>query len=190
MRRYLFGALALAAVAMAATAVPALSADSGTVAVSVTAQAPAAPCLTVSPGTVDFGTLPFSGSNTDITRGEADITFNFCGTANSQILLGSTTPATGPSGSWTPQNDGGGVQPSVQPCPGPNQFYLAIFDSGTTGPALYMTGTPAPVLGAGGNPLQLTGSIVTKLAIRMPCKGSNGAGETKSLTATFTAVVP
>jgi hypothetical protein len=186
MRKYLYGALALAAIATAATAVPAFSADSGTVAVSVTAQAPAAPCLTVTPETVDFGTLPFSSSNTDISQRDADITFNFCGTASGQVLLGSTTPATGPSGSWTPRNDGG----NVQPCPGPNQFYLTIFGFANGIPALYMTGTPAPVLGAGGDPLSFAGSILTKLIIRMPCKGSNGAGETKTLTTTFTAVVP
>jgi len=56
MRRYLFGAVVLGAVAMAASAVPALSADSGTVAVSITAQVAPAPCLTVTPGSVDFGT--------------------------------------------------------------------------------------------------------------------------------------
>jgi hypothetical protein len=185
MRKYLYGALALAAIATAATAVPAFSASSGTVAVSVTAQAPAAPCLTVTPGSVSFGTLPFSTSNTAISQGNADLTFDFCGTAM-EDLLGSTTPATGPSGFWTPRSDGG----AIQPCPQLDQFYLSIFGRSGSLPALYMTETPAPVVGlaggvAGFNP----GQLVVPLTIRMPCQGSNGAGETKTLTATFTAVV-
>src|SRR5919201_152749 len=104
MRRYLYGALALAAIMTAATAVPAFSASSGTVAVSVTAQAPAAPCLTVAPGNVDFGTLPFS-TPTDSgyipSSAQRDITFTNCGTAG-QNLFGQASNATGPSGSWTP----------------------------------------------------------------------------------------
>ena len=177
----------VAAIALAAAAVPALSADSGTMAVSITAQAPAAPCLTVAPGSVDFGTLPFSTDNAGgISRGNAEISFDFCGTATSQNLLGSTTSATGASGSWTPRNDGG----SIQPCPEPNQFYLSTFEANGF-PGLYMTGTPAPVLGAGGVPAAFPhGTLFNFLTIRMPCQGSNGPGETKTLTVTFTAVLP
>jgi len=187
MRKYIYGALAVAAAAMAATAVPAFSADSGTVAVSVTAQAPAAPCLTVTPGTVDFGTLPFSADNgAGLRQGDSDITVTNCGTAG-QNLLGSTTNATGPGGSWTATS----YYPSltIAPCPAPDRFYLSIF--GFTVEDLLMTGTPAPVLASlGGSPAVFpAGDKVFRMSLIMPCVGSNGAGEAKTLTATFTAVV-
>lgn len=189
MRYYLWRAIALAVVAMAATAVPAYTADTGTVAVSVTAQAPPAPCLTVTPGSVDFGTLPFSAdnnANSGLSQGHSgDISFSNCGTAN-QNLLGSATPATGASGSWTPLADDG---TNVHPCPAPDQFYLALF---LPHPSLYLSGTPAVVLAYGGAPAVYPAGSTTlsRLDIIMPCQGSNGAGEAKTLTATFTAVVP
>lgn len=186
MRKYFVGAFALALLTAAVTAVPAFTADSGTVAVSVTAQAPAAACITVGPNTVGFGTLPFSTNNgAGMSEGTTDITVHFCGNASSQNLLGSTTPATGTSGSWTPLAYDG----TIHPCPAINQFYLYIF--GFTTFSLYMTATPAPVLQSLGGPPAVfpIGDKVFRLGILMPCQGSNGAGEAKTLTATFTAVV-
>ena len=164
---------------------PAFTADSGTIAVSITAQAPATPCLTVTPGTVDFGTLPFStNAGAGLSSGDADITVNNCGTAG-QNILAATTDATGPGGSWTPLAYNG----TIDPCTAQNRFYLDIF--GFTVPALYMTGTPAPVLQAAGGPAAVfpPGSKGFRLSIVMPCQGSNGAGSAKTLTATFTGVV-
>ena len=187
MRRYIFGALALAAIVTAATAVPAFSAGTGTVAVSITAQAPPAPCLTVSPGSVNFGTLPYSTNNgAGLKEGDTDITVNFCGTATGQNLLGSATPATSSGGSWIPLAYDG----TIHPCPALNQYYVSIF--GFTSTALYMADTPAPVLHSlGGTPEVFpAGDKGFRLSLIMPCQGSNGPGETKSLTATFTAVVP
>jgi hypothetical protein len=152
--------------------------------VSVTVTAGAGACLTVTPGTVSFGTLPFSTGPSGISEGNTEITVSFCGTAN-QNLHGSTTDATGPSGSWTPQP----LITSLNPCTAPNRFYLWIF--GFTNPALYMTGTPGPVLATvGGSPavFPAPSDKVFRFGIYMPCTGSNGAGEAKSLTATFTAV--
>ena len=61
MRKRWLGLIAAVAVAaLAASAAPAFTADTGTVAVTVTAQAAATPCITVAPTTLDFGTLPFS----------------------------------------------------------------------------------------------------------------------------------
>jgi hypothetical protein len=187
MRRYLLGAVVLAAVAMVVTALPALSADSGTVAVSVTAQAPAAPCLTVTPDSVDFGTLPFSTS-TRSSAGSQNITADFCGTAAGQNLLASTTDAMGAAGSWTPRASSG--SPLAPLCPATNQFYL-LLAGGSTGPPLVLTGTTAPFLtDAGSAAVFPGGNKLLQLDLEMPCQGSSGAGETKTLTATFTAVVP
>jgi hypothetical protein len=185
MRKYFLGAFALAAVAMTATAVPALSADSGSVAVSVTAQAPAAPCLTVTPGAVDFGTLPFSRSNGEQIGAHAGVTITNCGTAG-QNLLAATTDAVGPGGSWRPLALSG----TADICTAPDRFYLSL--ASTSRPDLYLVGTPAPVLATGGGPPAVfpPGANGFQLLIIMPCQGSNGAGETKTLTATFTAVAP
>jgi hypothetical protein len=184
MRKYIFGALALAAIATIAAAAPAFSADSGTVAVSITAQSGA--CLTVTPGSVNFGTLPYSTDNgAGLKQGNADITVNFCGNASGQNLFGSTTTATSSGGSWTPLAYDG----TIHPCPAPNQYYLSVF--GFTSFALYMAETPAPVLHSlGGSPEVFPpGDKAFRLSLIMPCQGSNGAGETKTLTATFTAAV-
>ena len=187
MRKHVVGTLVLVVAAFAASAAPALTADNGTVAVTITAAAPPAPCLTVTPGTVDFGTLPFSSDNgSGRKESNSDITVTNCGTAG-QNLLGSTTNAAGPGGSWTATS----YYPSltVEPCPAPDRFYLSIF--GFTVPALYMTATPAPVLASSGGPPAVfpAGDKVFRMGLLMPCVGSNGAGETKTLTATFTAVV-
>jgi hypothetical protein len=188
MRMRLFTVVgALAASALAAGAVPALSADRGTIAISITAQAPPAPCLTVTPGSVDFGTLPFSTIALD-SFGRTNITVDNCGSAG-QNLLAATTDATGPSGSWTPIAFSG----APDPCQTLNRngFYLELF---TPDPfrSLFMTGTPAPVRQATSGMPEVfpAGEQVFRLSILMPCVGSNGAGETKTLTATFTAVVP
>lgn len=191
-KRWLGTIAALAVAALAVGVVPAFTADNGTVTVTVSVQAPAAPCLTVTPGSVDFGTLPFSASNAAVDRSQAssNITFNNCGTAG-QNLLGSTTNATGPGGSWTPLAYTGAVLPCGLSGTDPNQFYLDIF--GFTGsPSLFMTGTPAPMLTSAGGPPEVFPAgdpRLIRMTIIMPCQGSNGAGETKTLTATFTAVV-
>lgn len=192
MRNYLWRVIALAGVAMATTAVPAYTADTGAVAVSVTAQAPPAPCLTVTPGSVDFGTLPFSTNNVarsaggGLSEGHQDIAIANCGTAG-QNLLGHTTDATGPGGAWTPMADDG----TIHPCPQVNRFYLELV--GFTVSTLVMTGNTAAVGTSNGGPPAVfpAGSRHDfRLELLMPCQGSNGAGETKTLTATFTAVVP
>lgn len=184
-KRWLGTIAALAVAALAVGAGPAFtqSTPTGTVAVTITAQATAAPCLTVTPGAVNFGPLPFSTSNS-ISQASTNITVGFCGTATGQNLLGSTTPATGPSGSWTPLTDG-----AINSCPALNEFHLNL--SSLTTFYLFMTGTPAPVLQSVAGPPAVfpAGDKVFGLGIFMPCQGSNGAGDTKTLTATFTAVV-
>jgi hypothetical protein len=178
MRKHLIGALALIAVATVATAGPGFTADNGTVAVSITAQAPPAPCLTVTPESADFGTLPFSNPSMS-SRAERAISWTNCGTAD-ENLYASATDASGPSGSWSP------VVANV--CGATNQFMLAALAPQFTAPLL-----AAPTLvSENGSPVVFPAgqSRDGKLNLTMPCQGSNGAGETKTLTATFTAVVP
>lgn len=185
-RRVVMAITALAAVWAIAGAAPAFTADNGSVVVSVAAQAPVAPCVTVTPGTVNFGTLPFSTDDgAGLSQGNSDITVGFCGSATGQNLLGSTTNASSASGAWTPQP----LTTSIDVCPATDRFMLGVF--GFTTPQLVLTGTPAPVLGSLGGPPAVfpAGDKVFRMTFYMPCQGSNGAGETKTLTTTLTAVV-
>lgn len=91
-KRLLAVIAALAVLGLAAGAVPTFTADTGTVTVSVTAQAPAAPCvqLRYPPGTtVNFGTLPFSPVGPTLSTGSGDVApvFRSCSTANEQITI-------------------------------------------------------------------------------------------------------
>ena len=187
MHKYLVTTLVLAAAALAASAAPAFTADSGSVTVNVTAQAPAAPCLTVTPETVDFGTLPFSTpSGAPFTT--KNITLTSCGSAG-ENLLGSATNANGPSGTWVLVNPvlSGGVGPI---CPTTDTFYMDIFTFAFLD--LFLSGTPAPVLASDGGPpavLSPGTAYPSQLNLAMPCQGSNGAGESKTFTVTFMAVV-
>src|SRR5437588_743780 len=106
MLKYLFGALMLAAVAIAASAAPAFTADSGAVVMNITVAAPPAPCLTVSPQAID-----------------------------------------------------------------PTPTFLT--NASRTGHAVWAPGE----------------SDRWRFRLWMPCKGSNGAGETKTFSVTFTAIV-
>lgn len=171
--------------ALCATAVPAFTADTGDIDVTITAQAPPAPCLVVSPGSVDFGTRPFSASDRALSEASADITFTNCGTVG-QNLLAATSNATGTSGIWEPIDYEQTL--TIDPCVAPNRFYLSIF---IPNPAQYLIGLPRFVRSPRGGPPMVypVGDTVSRLTFTMPCQGSNGAGETKSLNAFFTAVV-
>jgi hypothetical protein len=186
MRKYFFGALALAAITTAATALPALSTDSGTVAVSITAQAPPAPCLTLSPSALDFGVLPFAAPGGPDIFDRRSMSLTNCGTAGENVLA-STTNASGPSGSWTPTSVS-----ANNPCPTTNVFALLWTISAPGFRNLLLTGTPRMALDTQGQPWVFPAGSATsggELLLGMPCQGSNGAGDTKTLTATFTAVV-
>lgn len=187
MRKYLLGALALAATTTAVTAVPAFSADSGTVAVTVSAQAPPTPCLTLSPGALDFGVLPFAAPGGADVFDRRSLSLTNCGTAGENVLA-SATNASGPSGSWTPTS-----VTANNPCPTLNVYSLVWTPSASGFRILLLTGTPRMALDSQGQPWVFPAGSATsggQLSLGMPCQGSNGAGETKALTATFTAVVP
>ena len=190
-KRWLATIAALAAAALVLTAVPAFTADTGTVAVTVTAQAAATPCITVVPTTLDFGTLAFSTAGVLSRRfiGGAGVspTVTNCGTAD-QFMTLATTNATGTSGSWTPT----GAADGTNPCPAVNTFNITGHREADANQGIRLTGSPALVPAVGGIGPYLQGPGVSDnfgFTLNMPCQGSNGAGEQKSLTLTFTAAV-
>jgi hypothetical protein len=188
MRKYIYGALAIAAVTIATTATPAYTSDTGNIAVSVTAQAPPAPCLTMAPGSVDFGTLPFTAPGPAVSFGQHDVALTNCGTTDEHVVAAGTN-ASGPSGTWQ-------LIPSADICAtGVNKYQLDIYGPvGGAGILTYLETTPKPLgrlVGGVFVTYSFPPSVVTNAVFQlaMPCQGSNGAGETKTLTATFTAVV-
>jgi hypothetical protein len=186
MRKHLIATCALAAIALAASAAPALTASDGTVTLTVTAQAPPAPCLTVTPETLDFGTKPFSTPGGD-NSGAVFLTLTNCGTAT-QHVVAAGTDASGPTGAWALTDVVSGSICSL----GTDKY--SVFALGPTSGRDYVRaqlGVTPTMLAVSGDPYPLVPSGVAPvtLVLTMPCQGSNGAGATKSLSATFTAIV-
>jgi len=190
-KRWLATVAALAAAALAVSAVPAFTANTGAVTVTVTAQPAATPCITVAPTTLDFGALAFSTAGALSRRfiggaGTSPTVAN-CGTAD-QFMTLATTNATGLSGSWTPT----GAADGTNPCPAVNSFNITGHREADANQGIRLTSTPVlvPAVGGVGAYVQAPGiSDNFGFTLDMPCQGSNGAGEQKSLTLTFTAAV-
>src|SRR5690349_17668262 len=85
------GILGVVASLWAASAAPGLAADTGAVSAQVTV---AAPCITVSATTVDFGARSFA------VLASKDLTYTNCGPVDEKIY-GKATNASGTSGTWT-----------------------------------------------------------------------------------------
>jgi len=189
MRKHLVAALALAAVAIAASAAPAFTGDSGTVTMHITVEAPAAACLTVSPSSLDFAgpahfSKPGAGAVSDSVEAA---TLTNCGSA-SQTVSAVGSDAVSQAGSWTLASGAG------NPCAlGPDAFFL-LLDSDSGGAPLtlgsgFITKTPTLVSPTQGHAWGAGEFAYARFTIYMPCEGSNGAGETKTFTVGFTATV-
>ena len=176
----------LAATVLAASAAPAFTADNGSIVGTVSVPAPPAPCIQLSDGALDYGVRPFSTPDAIGSFGRAFVLTN-CGEAGENVLA-SATDASGPSGSWTllawPTFVG-------NPCPTTNTFSLLWGISEPNFLNMSLSGTPRMGTDTTGAPWVVPAgrASVSGLSLFMPCQGSNGAGETKTFTATFTAVV-
>jgi hypothetical protein len=188
-RRLLAAAVAFGGLALAAGAVPAFTEESGTVTMKITAAPPAAPCVLVSPNSLDFGTLPFSNS-TAISFASRTLTIRSCatGTTKEKVVVAGTD-AVGPSGArWILPTSGARIG-----CPVDVYTMLLLLGSGPPFTVIEAIETsPKDIV----NRSTLTAyewspdqSQDFELRVEMPCEGSNGAGETKSLSVTLTAVV-
>jgi hypothetical protein len=179
----------LAAAALPASEAPAFSDGSGSVVARVSVPAPPAPCLQLSAAALDYGVKPFSTPSAISSPGLSLILTN-CGTAGENVLA-SATDATGPSGSWTlfawPTFVG-------NPCAisGTNNYSLLWGISESNSQSFSVSGTPRMETDTSGAPWVIAAghAAPSNLGLFMPCQGSNGAGETKTFTATFTAVMP
>ena len=186
MRKYLISTLTIVVVAAAATAVPAFTADSGTVTATVTAQAPPAPCITLSRSTVDFGTLPFSDpavSPTPLHTASPAVRVTSCSTAAENVFGAVSDAAIASGGSWdvTDRNDSNTCDVGLNSSkPGWNHPNISgrLYNPRPDG-----SFAPQP-------PLALAASAGADVTywIQMPCRGSDGAGQTASMTFHLLAV--
>jgi type 1 fimbria pilin len=165
--------VAVAATAfLAVSAVPAFGADTGTVNAQVTV---ASPCITVSPGQIDFPTAAFG---TNVAGNSAQqISVTNCSSASERIFArGSDATSTTSGALWS-------LISSSFSCPGSNDLYglaLTRADSGVrtdlqSGIQLI---DPAHTAGA---------TVEWGPSISLPCSGSSGAGETMAMQFVFVA---
>jgi hypothetical protein len=179
-RALTFGAIgAAAAFVFVASGIPALGADNGTVAVSVT---PKVACLTVAPPTVNLGNQSFSDPvNTSKVVAQTRPSIGLCG-PNEKVLVHGTD-ATSSASKWTLSGAAG------DPCAeGRNVLHELVVNVGvpttqqheirlTTADSLLY---PAPNQGA-------VSSFPVELEVEMPCGGSDGAGVANTFSYVFTA---
>lgn len=174
--RLCLAAALLSALTLTAGSVPAFTADNGSVTGTVTAAG--APCITVSPASVGFGTLQFG-----TTSGPQQVSVFNCGSSPQNTLV-SGTDASGSAGTWAL------TSPVVTPCSGIDKYSLiykllgggSLFHSIATTQELVRDTGSIPIPWGAGN------SLGFDLHLVMPCQGSNGAGEQKSFTITYTGV--
>jgi len=197
MRKKLLGATLLVALIAAVVAVaPALTAPNETLSVRMTAEAPAAPCVMFAsnPGTqVDFGTLPFSNPRDALVGSAASPIsprYSNCGTATEHLFISATDArnfCTSVCVVKTWVLNGGRAE-----CPALNAFQLWYgVDNVGSSPVLSGITYDLRKLGEPNEPSNYAPGEAhdLRLQIRMPCEGSDGAGEDFRFNVTVTAAV-
>jgi hypothetical protein len=165
----------IAAIAFAATALPAFGADSGTVAATVTAEST---CITVTPANAPLGTLPFSAAG---RTSSASITPTIAScTSASQKLFARGTAATGTGATWHLS--------SADVCMGTlNRYRVNPVSGFSTGSGMFIP--PLSVSDQRVADLGANQTLVGLLHVEMPCTGSDGAGTEMSFSIIFTATL-
>jgi hypothetical protein len=164
---------AVAAAYFVLTAVPALGDNVGTVNAQVTV---AAPCLTLSTTTLDFGTIRLvTNPTTDVTGlTSSNYTITNCGAASEKLYAkGTDATSTSSNASWSLANN-------YSVCNlGPNYYGLGVGeDSGVVGLTKQSQALPTALPGGG--------TKTYNNSISSPCVGSGGAGETMTMQIMYT----
>ncbi len=162
----------VAACALATSAAPALGEDDATVTAQVSV---AAPCIQVTPASLDFGTLGLSSDNANPVSAARPLVASNCG-AQAWILGRGTNASSTGGTTWTLDSDG------EMDCPATNRYVQRI-DTGPVSIPLSSTQDIRLRTLAGAETANLN-AIVT-----MPCVGSGGAGEVMTFSYVFTAVL-
>jgi hypothetical protein len=187
-RLWILSAL-LAATALAAGAMPAFTADNGSITGTVTVPAPPAPCIQLSTTSVDFGTVlfnPLQVSHVGIS--DPITTLTNCSTAVSSFAIAGTD-ANGPAGPWT-------LTDGWRSCDGRlNRYGLLWFDvpEGFNGDTI--STSPKTLTHHRGSSTTVVQTFdpgeadAFRFSLTAPCVGSNGAGQTYSFSIGLTATV-
>ena len=173
--------------ALAVSALPALSDDHGTVVASVNVVATATPCITLDRSTVSFGTLELSdpaATATPLNDASNPIRVGSCATAAEDIYLAVDAATTPSGGTWR-----AALTSPANTCADGTNFYQPFyatsrFGSGRLFESPTLPSTPTWSGLAASDAEDLT------LRLKMPCRGSAGAGETASFTLFVLAKVP
>jgi hypothetical protein len=168
-------ALTIAAVYFTLSAVPSFGDNVGTVNAQVTV---AAPCLTLSTTSIDFGTILFATNppTGPTSKFILPYTITNCGSANETLYVkGTDATSTSSSTKWTLN--------WISPCTaGPNNYGMRATEQWVGGGYRDLT-TTAQAL-----PTALPDGTAKSYnnEISSPCVGSNGAGETMTMQIVYT----
>lgn len=157
---------------LALGATPLLAADSGGVDAQVTIS-PAAACIELSTGSVDFGTLALGAENQNGTPG---ITITNCGDADAS-LMASGTDAAGTAAAWTLVDSAATCADSL----GLDNYHLGLAEA--DGAAIATLSTENKEVGT----LNAAGSSDHVARISTACPGSSGAGKVMSMQINYLA---
>jgi hypothetical protein len=171
-------------VALAGGALPALTAENGTVVAKVSVPLPPAPCLTLDGVAVDFGTLSFSdpaAASTPLVAASPDVHVSSCSTTGENLSISATNAHTTSGGTWQVADQALDNTCSL----GPN-VYEAWYFVGPNGNMF--RSTPTPIF-PGSTTLAAGGGVDITFKLRMPCRASAGGGETATMAFTTLAVL-
>ena len=185
-KRLLIAAL-LGSSVLVAGAMPAFTADSGSVVGTVNVPPAPVPCLTVSVSAIGFGTQPFSDpalAITPIVNASPAIHLTACSTAAQRVSMAASDAATASGGTWDVPDIGErntcGFGPNVYPTASRARDH----DRAPRG-RLYNAFTELN----GFQPMPAGFETDVTAGLQMPCRGSAGAGECVTMTFSFLAVL-
>lgn len=176
MKRLILTGFVTGLTALTLSALPAFGDNTVTVSAKVTV---ASACLTVSPQSIDFGTMPFPTSGTFTPQGGNALqqpTLTNCGVADETVYARGTDAVSSTStAKWTL------IDYSVWASPGGTNLYtLALLEN--SGFTLSLTTTNAQWRALSGG-----ATDTHSVGIQMPRTGSDGAGETMTMQVVYTA---
>jgi hypothetical protein len=139
--------------------------------------------MTVSPTSIDYGTVPFETSRPSSAVPGGPVTFTATNTSNVEVdFMVRGTNATGTGLNWTLTPDALGC-PSTNPSNW-NKFRHSV--TPTSASAMFLTTTSEAL----SSDVAALGATQFTTEIYMPCFGSDGAGEQASTSIILTAVGP
>jgi hypothetical protein len=137
--------------------------------------------MTVSPGSIDYGTVQFETSRSSLAALGGPVTFTATNTGNVDVdFMARGTNATGTDFTWI-------LTPDALGCPSPNPALWNKFRHSvtpTTASVMFLTGSAEPL----SNNVPALGTTQFTTEIHMPCFGSDGAGAQASTSIVLTAM--